>query len=143
MIKLVRNDERDEDLTALGRTLLVAEWVPLGNFRLQIFAISVSIDLLVGGLVEMHHTATEVVSAVRADQFLVDIVDVEDEWRKLLASSVVNLELEQLIVHRVAIIIYGLSLDDLTLHTVRVAIGVDCIVHDDLGIGRAIIICSW
>ena len=143
MIKLIRNDERDQDLTALGCTLLVAEWMPLGDFRLQIFAISFGIDLLVGGLIKMHHAATEVISAIRADQFLVDIVDVEDEWGKLLASSIVDLELEKLVVHRVAIIVYGLSLDDLTLHTVRVAIGVYCIVHDDFGIGRAVVICSW
>ena len=143
MIKLIRNDERDKDLTTLRCTLLVAEWMPLGDLRLQIGAISVCIDLLVGSLVKMHHAATEVISVIRADQCLVDIVDVEDEWRKLLASSIVDLQLEKFVVHRVAIIVYGLSLDDLTLHTVRVAIGVNRIVHDDFGIGRAIVICSW
>ena len=111
MIELLCLDERHENLTRLFRILLILDWVPLGNGRLQICTVRLFIDFHVGALILVHNAAANVVPIVGPNKLLIDVIYIKYERRQRLATDIIDLELQNLVVHWIAIV-----LDDLTLH---------------------------
>jgi len=142
MIEILWLDERYENLTSLGRGLGVLDWVPSRNGWLQVHRISLLRYVQVGAILFVYDTASDVVVRIVPNKFLVNIIDVEYEGWQRLILHIVNLDLQDLVEHGIAVVLNDIRIDDGSFHSLGVPlVFVNRAVGDYERVAGAILVC--